>query len=352
MALKISKEFKVGFFIILAILILYWGLNYMKGNDVFSRSLIFYAIYDNTEGLTPGKSVVINGYPIGLIDAIYFHPDMSGRLVVKMKQLKDYPVTRNSIAQIHSVGFLGEKNISLLIGDSKELLQTGDTLRSSVESSLTDEVSAQVAPIKAKAENLLLSLDTAVSLLSGFLTPTTQRNFEDSFQSLRNTFDNLETSSDILNRVLSQNESRIGNIATNLESVTKMIEDNNQNINNILKNLDAVTDQLKRIEIEQTFKNFDVAVVELKEIIEKINTGEGTMAELVNNQELYNNLEDASYALNRLLLDVKYNPNKYFNFSIFGNTRYYTEEEINELEKELKKRRKAEQAEELELKKE
>jgi phospholipid/cholesterol/gamma-HCH transport system substrate-binding protein len=346
MALRISKEFKVGFYIVLAIFIIYWGMNYLKGNDVFARDKVFYAIYDNTEGLTPAKSVVINGYAIGLIDAIYFHPDMSGRLVVKMKQLKDYPVPRNSVAKIHSVGFLGEKNIQLLLGDSQELLQNGDTLKAGFEVSLTDEVSAQVAPIKAKAENLLLSLDTVVGLLSGFLTPTTQRNFEASFESLKKTFDNLESTSDMLSKYLNNNHANFDKITNNLESISSTLASNNDNITQVLKNVNAITDSIKRLEFSASIKKFNNAMDQLEEVITKVNTGQGTASQIINNPDLYTNLEDATYSLNRLLLDLKYNPNKYLNFSIFGNSRYYTEEEIIELEKELKKRRKAEAAEE------
>jgi len=345
MALRISKEFKVGFYIALAIFIIYWGMNYLKGNDVFARDKVFYAVYDNTEGLTPAKSVVINGFPIGQIDAIYFHPDLSGRLVVKMKQLKEYPVPRNSIAKIHSVGFLGEKNIQLILGDSQELLQYGDTLKGGLEASLTDEVSAQVAPIKAKAENLLLSLDTVVSLLSGFLTPTTQRNFESSFESLKNTFDNLESTSNILSKYLNDNHANFDKITKNLESISTTLASNNDNINQVLSNVNVITDSIKRLDFSATINKFNNTLVQLDEVITKVNTGDGTAGQIINNPDLYTNLEDATYSLNRLLLDLKYNPNKYLNFSIFGNSRYYTEEEINDLEKELKKRRKAEAAE-------
>ena len=184
MALKFSREFKVGFFIVLAISLFYWGFNYLKGNDVFAGSKMFYAIYDNTEGLAKAKSVQINGFQVGLIDDIYFHPDGSGRLVVKIKMELDYPIPSDSRAMIHSSGLLGERNIQLMIGKSTTLLTPGDTLASDTESSLGDAVNAQVAPIKAKTEKLLGSLDTAVTLLTGFLSADTRDNFKSSFERL------------------------------------------------------------------------------------------------------------------------------------------------------------------------
>lgn len=349
MAIRISREFKVGMYLVIAIFVLYWGFNFLKGNDVFANDKVFYAVYDNTEGLTPAKAMGINGYQIGMIDEIYFHPTKPGKLIVKLKQLKDYPIPRNSIASIHSAGLLGEKSIQLLLGDSKELAESGDTLRSSTETSLTDEVSAQVAPIKAKAENLLASLDTAVGLLTGFLTPTTQRNFEASFASLRNTFDNLEKTSIMLNDLMQNNKGNLDRIINNLDELSNTLAGNTDNINNVLTNFSNITDSLQKANITGTVDKVNHAMGELDQIITKVNAGEGSVGALVNDQALYNNLEDATYSLNRLLLDLKYNPNKYLNFSVFGNSRYYTEEEIQALEIELKKRRKVQEDQDREI---
>ena len=348
MALKLSREFKVGLYIVLAIAILYWGVNYLKGNDVFASGKTYYAIYDNTEGLTKAKAVQINGYQVGLIDEIYFHPDRSGRLIVKMKMLQEYPVASNTIAKIHSTGLLGEKSISLLLGDGEELAQAGDTLASDVEESLTEAVNQQVAPIKAKAEHLLGSLDTAVTLLTGFLNEETRNNFVKSFDNLQRTFENLENSSEILNAYLADNEESFGELASNLESISRNLKDNNENITNVLSNLSSVTDSLQRANITGTFLKVDTAVNQLNTVLERINSGEGTVGALINDRELYNNLNEASDALNRLLLDIKYNPNRYVNVSVFGNKRQYSDEEIQEIEKEIKEREKQKEREQKE----
>ncbi len=340
MALKISREFKVGLYIVIAIAILYWGINFLKGNDVFASGNIYYAVYNNTEGLTKAKAVQINGYQVGLIDDISFHPDRSGRLIVRMKMLQDYPIAENTIAKIHSSGLLGDKSISLLLGDSEGLAQTGDTLASDVEETLTEAVNEQVAPIKAKAEHLLGSLDTAVTLLTGFLNEDTRNNFVKTFDNLRRTFENLENSSSILNAYLDDNQGKFNNLATNLESISRNLKDNNENITTVLSNLSEVSDSLKRTDINATFKKVDAAVEQLNTALVAINSGEGTVSALLNDRELYNNLNDASDALNRLLLDIKYNPNKYFNVSVFGNKRQYSDEEIQEIEKEIKEREK------------
>ncbi len=349
MAFRISREFKVGFFIVLAIALFYWGFNYLKGNDVFAPSEFYYAVYNNTEGLTKAKSVQINGFEVGLIDDIYFHPDKSGRLVVKIKMTQEYPLPKNSQALIHSSGLLGERNIQLVLGDAADMATFGDTLASAVEGSLTDAVNAQVAPIKAKAEKLLGSLDTAVTLLTGYLSEDTRQNFKKSFESLNRTFENLDHSSEVLDMYLVQNKGSFDKFAVNLASISENLKSNNANITTVLSNLSSITDSLKKVQIAQTFAKVDHAIGQLDEVLSKINRGEGTMGALVNDQELYVNLEDASSSLNRLLLDIKYNPNKYLQFSVFGSQKYYTDAEIEEIEKELRKRKKQDAIEEQDI---
>ena len=340
-----TKEFKVGIYIVLAIVILYWGINFLKGNDIFASSRVYYAIYDNTEGLTPAVSVAINGKQVGVIDDIYFHPDQSGRLVVRLKMQMDYPLPSDSKAKIHSSGLLGERNIQLMLGDSTTLAQDGDTLFATVEGSLTDAVNEQVAPIKAKAENLLASLDTAVTLLTGFLDDETRDNFRKSFASLQRTFTRLDQSSAILARYLEENEGNFDRFAQNLASITDNLKNNNENITMVLSNLNAITDSIQRANITGTFNKVNHAMTQLDSSLTKINNGQGTIGQLVNNPELYDNLEDAASSLNRLLLDIKYNPNKYVHFSMFGSKRTYNDQDIEEMEEELK-RAKEQQAEE------
>lgn len=343
MAIKLSREFKVGIYIAIAIGMLYWGINYMKGNDIFASGTIYYAVYQNTEGLKKAKAVQINGFQVGLVDQIYFHPDRSGRLIVKMKMEQDYPIARNTIAAIHSIGFLGEKAIELKLGDSDEMAVTGDTLASGQEASLTEEVNNQVAPIKAKAESLLASLDTAVTLLTGFLTEDTRSNFVQSFDNLRKTFENLENTSDLLNKFMINNQASFDHLAKNIESISKTLASNDKNINATLSNLNSITDSISRINVKQTMNSLNSAINQLDAALAKVNRGEGSLGELIYDDRLYENLNSATESLDRLLLDIKYNPNKYFNVSLFGTKRYYTEDEIKEIEKEIKARQKAEE---------
>ena len=334
--MKISREFKVGGLIVVAAAMLYWGINFMKGNDIFAESRKFYAIYDNIEGLTINKPVNINGFKVGQITEIYFHPDTSGRLMVVFEVKSDYPIPTNTTALIHSIGFLGEHVISLELGDSYDLALSGDTLQTGKDGDLVDAVNQQVAPIKAKAEKLLGSLDTAVTLLTGFLSENTRQDFMSTFVNLRETFENLERSSEALERMIVSNEDSVNQFIGNLTAISKTLADNGDNLDNVLSNLSEISDTLAQANIYGAINSLNSAVGRADSIMGKVNNGEGSLGMLINDPQLYDNLAEASNSLNRLLLDIKYNPNRYVQVSVFGSKERLSEEDIMELEKQRK----------------
>ena len=336
--MKVSKEFIIGVFIILAIALAYWGVNFLKGKDIFAEDRHFYAIYDNIEGLTVAKPVNINGYKVGQISDIYFHPDTSGRLVVRFEVNSDYPIPANSVARIYSTSILGERAIELKIGDSFDLSKIGDTLYSDIQGDLTEEVNQQVAPIKHKAEKLLGSLDTAVTLLTGFLTEQTRQDFVSTFVNLRNTFDNLEKTSLSLAKIMESSEGDIDMFLSNIGSISSNLEQNNEQLTNVIQNFSSISDSIAQADIKQTVTDLNQVLLKADDIIKKVDQGEGSLGMLINDKELYDNLADASKSLDRLLLDIKYNPNKYVQFSVFNSKERFSDEEIEEIERMRKER--------------
>ena len=334
--MKISREFKVGGLIVISILLMYWGVNFLKGNDIFQEKRYYYAVYENIEGLTVNKPVNINGLKVGQITNIYFHPDLSGRLVVVFDISSEYPIPSNTVAKIHSIGFLGERAIALSLGNSFDMIRPGDTLYSGVESNLTDAVSQQIAPIKEKTEKLLGSLENVIDLLTGFLNKKTQQDFVATVVNLRETFENLEKASESLNHMISANEDSISKFIGNLTSLSQVLAANGDNLNNIMTNFSNISDTIAQANISETIIKLNDVMTRTDSIMGKINNGEGTIGMLINDPELYNNLADATSSLDRLLLDIKYNPNKYLQFSVFSSKTRLSEQEIEELE-ELRK---------------
>ena len=333
--MKLSREFKLGIYVIIATLAIYWGINFLKGEDVFSGHRVFYAVYDNTEGLLPAKPVNMNGYQVGVVDEIDMLKGTSGKLIVTLKIFeKNLQIPLNTQAQIYNTSFLGEKSIQLILGNSSVYAESGDTLVADIQLGLSDEINKQLGPIRNKAERLLASLDTTVSLLQGFLGNENQDQFRSSFQSFRGTFNSLERSAKDIEGMIGENRKRVGQIMINLESISTNLENNNEQITSILQNFDQISDSIAKADIASTMKKLNEASRHTEEILGKINRGEGSLGKLVNDDKLYDNLEDASNSLNRLLLDIKYNPGKYVKFSLFGgkDKAKYTEEEIQKME--------------------
>jgi len=337
--LKISRELKVGLIAVLTIAALYWGFSFLKGSNLFDSSRYFYAVYNQVDGLGPSRPVTINGFKVGQVADIAFMPDQSGRLYVKMSINNDFNIPHDTKARIYSSNLMGEKAISLDLGRSVEYAVSGDTLYGDIELSITEEVNRQVAPLKEKAEKLIGSIDTVMVLASGFLNSDNKQNFTRTFQSIRRSFATLEHSVQVFDTTLSKSQDGLITTLENLSSVTSTFKENEAEFDKIIKNFGAISDSLSEVELKRTFTTLEQTLQETQAVVQKINNSEGTMGALVNDKEVYENLARSTEQLNLLLLDLKYNPQRYLNFSVFGNSKEYTEEEIRKMEAEKSKTR-------------
>ena len=315
--MKLSKEFKVGLVAIATIAIFIWGFNYLKGLDIFKTYKTFYAIYPRVNGLMEANPVSIHGLNVGQVSRISFTPDMSGNIIVEFMVTTDLPLPKNSIANIYSSDLMGSKAIEIVIGDASTYLDDGDTLISEVEATLKDAVNQQIAPLKNKAEELIGSIDSAVVAIRGVFNRRTRENLRNSIESIRITLKNLESATYNIDTLVSSQKSRLAAILDNVESITGNLRENNENITNIINNFSTISDSLAKAQIPKTFDNINSTISDLAEVVEKVNTGQGTIGLLLNDDKLYNNLQKASNNLNALLEDLQQNPKKYVRFSLF-----------------------------------
>ncbi len=326
-----SIYIKIGFTVGFAIIALIWGINFLKGKGLFSDQSHYYAIYDRIDGLEVSNSVLINGFKVGQVSDIHFLPDTSGRLIVEFSMGNQYSLPKKTVAQIFSSDLMGTKSISLIYGDVKGIQNPGDTLISDFEGSLTEMVSVQMLPLKNKAEDLLKEMEKAISIVTYIFNEETRDNVMASLLDMKKTFHSLESSSSNLDSIVQGGKSKIDNILTNVESISRNLDENNEEITNLFKNLSNISDSLAKANIAQTITELNYTIAELNGIVNKINSGKGTMGMLVNNDSLYNNLEDVSYNLNRLLQDFRLNPKRYIHLSAFdlGKTVYVDSENSN-----------------------
>ena len=316
--MKIRKEFYIGLIATVTLVGAYLGFNFLQGKDLFDRNNKFYVLYNKIAGLSESNSVYLNGFKIGSVSKIQLLPgDSLHRVLVELSIVKDIEVPKSSIAKIQS-DFLGVNTISMIFSKSKEMAADCDTLNAAIATTIQEEVSMQMLPIKQKTENMLASLDTVLESIKYVFNKETQRTLSNTFKRIQTTIENIEHSSFTLDTVLTSQKGAIATILSNINSITLNIKNNNDKISRAIGNFASLSDSLAQIDIKNTIEKADMALADFQVIVDKINRGEGSLGQLVNNDTLYIELEAASHELNKLLEDIKLNPQRYAHFSVFG----------------------------------
>ncbi len=305
-----NKEIRTGIIAIFTIVVLIYGINYLKGLNILDKNRIFHAKYDNIDGLLKGSVISLNGFNVGIVSNISLQSDNS--LLVSVKINEDFDVPANSILKISNQDLMGTKGISFILGNSDLLAKSNDTLIPEIENSLQDEVNKQILPLKNKAEGLISSVDSLMLIFTSVLNTDARKNLASSFKNLDETFILMSESMKELNKLVVTNEKNISNSIKNFESITGNISDNNESIENILKKMSSISDSVSSKDIGDIIKN-------LNNITNKISVGQGNLGLLNSDDQLYRNIEKTTNDISILVEEIKKDPKKYFNFSVLGN---------------------------------
>ncbi|MEZ5196098.1 MAG: MlaD family protein [Bacteroidales bacterium] len=315
--MKLSREFLIGLIVTIALALLYWGINFLKGEDVFTNDRVFVAIYNDVGGLEKANPVSINGFQVGQVRNMSFSSDGSSNIIIEIVIKNPIAIPKNSTAKIVSSDLLGSKAVEIKLGNASELAVSGDTLIAEIEISIKEEVSRQIQPIKNKAENLMQSIDTVLTMLQSVFVSSNTDNLSKSVEHFANSFENLEHTTKTLDAIMTSQEGRLERILANIESITLNLKNNEDNLNNILANFSSLSDTLAKANVAETIAGVNTTMKEIHGITSKINQGEGSLGMLVNNDSLYLELEKTSRELNLLLEDIRLNPKRYVKFSLF-----------------------------------
>jgi phospholipid/cholesterol/gamma-HCH transport system substrate-binding protein len=310
--MKISNETKIGILTALAIAVLILGYSYLRGNDLFSGSNKFYAVYKSVEGLSVSKPVLVNGFPIGRVSKMELQPD--GRTIVQFKIDPKYNIPNNTLAKLVSTDLLGTKAIVFEMGNSKTYAEDQDTLKADVQGSLAESLQ----PIQKKAEDLIAKMDSSLASINKIMNPNFQKNVDRSFLSIANSLQTLEGTTKKIDALVGAQTAHINGIMTNAEAVSGNLKTSTAHLDAIATNFETFSNDLSHSNIKQTLDNANKAVADLQASISKINDGHGTLSLLLNDDKLYKNLNDASLNLNNLFIDLKAHPKRYVSFSVFG----------------------------------
>ncbi len=302
--MKLSREIKTGIIVIGGILLFIMGFSYLKSTPLFDNNNKLYAIYPHVGGLQPGTPVSINGFSVGTVNDIQFKDGM-GNLLVTFTVNKDFSFSRNSRAELYDTGIIGGKGLQIIpVFDDAPIAKTGDTLTTETRPGLTELAQQKLTPLFKKFESAVTDADSVLLNVNKVLDKKTKKDLQTAIAGLSDLMVSLNGSASVLNNILKNNEDKLNESLTNFESLTS--------------NLTSITDSINNAGLGRTLSNLESTVANLDKLMAKIDKGDGTLGKLMNNEELYTNLNSASKELDLLLQDFRLNPKRYVNVSVFG----------------------------------
>lgn len=301
--LKITREIKTAILVITSILLFIWGYNFLKGKDLFESYKILYVTYANVEGLAPSAPVTINGLVIGKVKTISIAE--SGTLLVEMQINTDFPISKSSTAVIYDASLIGGKQVAIHPNlNDKTLTENGDYLIGNVEASLIASLGDKAAPVMEKVEKLMASADKLVNSLNNVLDEKGQADLKKSLAELSATMEQFHKVASNANVILDENKGQLKNVVSNFNKVS----------DNFVK----ISDSLNKADLGMTVRNLNATLNKVDGLMKGLESGKGTMGKLMKDEALYANLTKTSKELELLLQDVRLNPTRYVNVSVFG----------------------------------
>lgn len=301
--MKVSREIKTAVLVIISIILFIWGYSFLKGKNLFDNSNKLFVVYENVAGLAPSAPVTLNGLTIGKVNSISINPD--GKLLVELHITTDFPIAKTSIAEIYDSGLVGGRQIAIkpnLL--DKNYTVSGDYLQASSKLGLTDALAQQLEPLQAKIQQLLENADVLFSNVNDILDTQTRQNLKNSIASLNTTLSEFSVASKSINELLVDNKSKLNSTLKNVDKVSG--------------NFATISDSLAKANLGQTVKNLEKTLAKVDKIMAELEQGNGTMGKLIKDETMYTNFAKTSKELELLLQDLRLNPTRYVNVSLFG----------------------------------
>lgn len=317
--MNIRREFLIGVLVVVSVVLMYFGLSYLKGVNLLQKQLKFYGVYDNAAGLQASNPVILNGYKIGIVKAVHLHENGSGKIVVEVL-LRDanLQIPSDTKLEIYDADLFGGKAIQLLLGSSAELAPDRDTLETSISLGLAESVKQEIEPLKQKTTQLFASVDSLMTNIRKVLSSEQTQDLGEIFSSLKNTINNLERTSAELNSTLSNNKGKLSSIFDNVEAISTNLKNNNEALTHAIQNASMITDSLAKLNLTATLYKVNQTLAGVNAITAQINEGNGSLGKLIKTDSLHTEVVNASHSLDLLLNDMRVNPKRYLSFSVIG----------------------------------
>ena len=320
--MKISKEFKTGLIVILAMAILIAGVNFLKGDNLLGGSAEYYAVFEGSGFLEQSSAVSLNGVPVGTVKAIYNDPNDLRKVIIRFSVNKEgLKIPIGTVAEITSISLLSKGLVLNFDYEARNGFHNpGDTLIGKVAPELTDAVTAEVLPIKEKLERLMASVENMVVSVNAFWDTTAAQSLEGSLLEVKIAIARFGNLAKNLDEMVIDERGRLASILSNVESISENLKASNDKIKNILGNVSNLTDTLVTADFVGVIKRATVTLDKMNEALSDAAEGKGTLGKLLHDDKLYNELINTNKSLQGLVEDIELHPEKYIHFSVFGKS--------------------------------
>lgn len=305
-----KTEIKIGIFGLCVLVILFFGIKFLKGSDIFQKENTYYAYYNDVSGMLVSSNVLVNGLRVGYVKEIEATNERADNFLVTFTCSSDIKIPQDSKITLFSADLLGSKALKLQLGTSSKIIEDGDTLSSDRELGMLDNLGASVTP-------LMNNLDSILTSINKILNAQTQTSLQNTITNLETTTSKLSSISCDLDNLMTSEKTKLAKIIENTESITANFKENNEKLSNIIANVDNIVDSAAKANIGTTLIETGKSIEKLNTVLGVIEKGKGNVGLLINDEELYKSLDNSAKNLNKLIEDIKENPKKYINVSVF-----------------------------------
>tara|TARA_B100001094_G_scaffold166759_1_gene161390 strand:- start:963 stop:1907 length:945 start_codon:yes stop_codon:yes gene_type:complete len=304
--MKFNKEIKIGFLAIIGIMMSVFSYNYLKGINLFEKNRKFKVTYSKVDGLSMSNPVTLNGFKIGKVHKINFNRENTRELIVDIIIENDVIFPKTSTAELYETGLIGGKAIAIIpdYKNDSTIALDGDFLKGVLKPGLTELVNQILPQVQLQLESVMQSAEVVFENINKLFDEETKTELKSSIKEFS-----------LLTQNLSNTSRRVSDL---IEKSAPGIELTINDLKDTSNNLKSITDSVSKKDISDLTNNLNELVKNLSKVSKNLNNSNGTMGMLIQDKSIYENLEKATNELNILIEDVKLNPSRYVNFSVFG----------------------------------
>ncbi|NOQ74406.1 MAG: MCE family protein [Crocinitomix sp.] len=320
--MKVSKEFKVGLLVVLCLLLLFVGVNFLKGGSLFGEDRVYFTEFTNSQGLQVSNEVQLNGLKIGQVKSVDLHPNDPNRILVEYTiDNKELQIPKGSAIELISSDILGTKALQLnlnMVPNITGFFESGDTLIGSIEPSLEDQINEQILPLKKKTEELISSVDAIIVSVGAFWDTSAAYTIDESLYEVRDAIGTFADLADNLSILITQETDMVTKILKDVSAVTDNLASKSEEISRTIDNIAAISDTLANSDLKGVIDETKNTLTELNEVLADVNAGNGSLGKLLHTDSLHTELLETNQSIQDLLDDMAAHPEKYVHFSLLG----------------------------------